>query len=502
MEEDDSSQTSVFVSYAHKDMQQRSAVSSSRLGELLQDLAYALGADHSRARIRFLKDQSGVLRISDDIDERISEHIRIADIGLVCMSESYCNSESCEKELRELMALDKRIVLVELDDFWLTGKSHRLVALREDLTKRLTSRFWTELDGHVQLFGYPLPSTASEASRRDFTTALQRLADDIKTVAREMREARREKTGPAASAVSVHAPASHADVVIAAPTSDTRGETDRLEHAYADAGFSVLRLDRFDDEMTPENVGSALADAHVFVQILGAVAGRRLPGFDDRPSSVAQFNVAKQCGIETAVWVARDFDPDEGEPDYAAFLRSIVTHRTSFEDFERYSIKLIEEHLKRARSAERVQARTDTFGADAPLVSIDADKVDANLRDRIKTALDKHVDVTCIDYDADQEALSEAVLDNDAIVLVYGDQVAGQKRANSHFKFFRRWRKAIWNEDKQRFEIAVGDASPVGGTPCPSGPNIHVIRIDDDIDQRSMYSFLSALGVGTADAVQ
>ena len=48
-------------------------------------------------------------------------------------------------------------------------------------------------------------------------------------------------------------------------------------------------------------------------------------------------------------------------------------------------------------------------------------------------------------------------------------------------------------------EIAFGDASPAGGVPCPSGPDIHVIRVDDDVDPVSMTAFLESLRMVAAE---
>ncbi|ETX28843.1 toll/interleukin-1 receptor domain-containing protein [Roseivivax isoporae] len=477
---------SLFVSYSHRDTAPIRALDTSRLAELMEKLAYKLGADNDYGRFRFLLDKQGMLRVGDVIDDRIGEHLREADIGLIFLSRAYCESESCEKELRELLALGKRLCIVELDPFWDREKTSRFEDLRERVKKILTCRFWAEDSGTVRLFGTPVPSAAKGDSKADFTDALERLAAQIIDAADEL-------PAPEAAAPPVvageRAPETEVDVILAAPTRDAVLRTDRLENGYVAHGFVVRRLDRLPGEMTPGTLDAALTRGAVFVQVLGTVAGKRLPAFGDRPSAIAQHDAAVAAGLDTLVWTPLELDPEEVDADYAAFLSGIAAQSASAEDFEQYSIPMIETRRAPPPLAS-VDADTGYF---APVVSIDADPGDAVLRDRIVTALAEHVNVTCIDDDVDHAMLTDTMRNKNAIVLVYGDKPAGQKRAKAHFEIFQQSRAAIWNSARQRFEIAVGDASPVTAQPCPKGPNVHIIRIGDDIDRASMEAFLAKL---------
>ncbi|MEM7641807.1 MAG: toll/interleukin-1 receptor domain-containing protein [Pseudomonadota bacterium] len=489
------SPTSIFISYSHEDARPRPRFTSSRMTELLADLRYELGADGTRRRFTVIKDDEGALRTGDWIDARLEDQIAGADIGLVFLSENYCRSESCAKELRSLIGQGKKLVLIELDDAWALSDDHLMTALRDDLAGLLAIRFWEEEGGARLRFGFPMPQTASGRSLEGYQQALQRLVKDIKAMARELRD-----DTPAATEPRPESDDSAVTIVLAASTSDTKAETDRLERVYRDAGYGIVRLDRSAETLTAQAIRAGLGRGDLFVQVIGAIPGRRVADYDDLPSSIAQHRIAGEAGIEVATWMAHDFDLAECGRDYADFLRGLATHQSSFEDFEAYSLKLADKKRK-ARDSERRQEKIKAQrpGVDPPLVSIDAAASDGALRDKIRDALTKHVHVDCIDDNASMEALSEAVQDNDAIILVYGEKVEGQKRAKAHFRFFRRWRRAVWNEENQRFEIAFGDAAPDTATPCPSGPGIHVIRIEDDIDPVSMQAFLSALGVDTAD---
>ena len=486
------SSTSIFVSYSHRDARHRPRFNSSRMGELLADLRYELGADGSDSPFQLIKDTEGALRTGDWIDEKIDQEIERSDIGLVFLSENYCRSTSCEKELRKFIELGKNLILVELDDSWTTSDTHAMAPLRDKLRGLLSIRFWTEEAGKILRYGYPLPQTATGHSQEGYRQQLQRLVDDIKSMSKTLPQKASTRAKPAETAKD----SSLVQIVLAASTSDTKDETDRLERVYLDGGFGVTRLDRVADTLSAEIIREHLAAAHLFVQVIGAIPGRRIEDCEGLPSSIAQHRIAKDAGIETAVWMPRGFDLAECGESYAEFLRTVVSHRSSFEDFETYSVKLarkkeetIQSELRREKIYEAVP------GEFPPLVSIDSAQGDADLRDKITAALHKHVLVDYVDYNASMEALSESVRDNDAIVLVYGQTAEGQKRARAHFRFFRRWRKAVWNEEHQRFEIAFGDAAPKDATPCPSGPGIHVIPIDADIDEVSMGAFLSSLGV-------
>lgn len=488
---------SVFVSYSHADTRPRSIVDMSRLGVLMSDVKHDLGIHDGRSPYRIVRDAEGALTAGDDIDETIAAAIDAADVGLVFLSRAYCRSENCRFELRRLVDKGKRIVLVELEEAWTTDDYPECDALRAELGDYLRVTVWGLHEGMPRRYGDPLPNMPYSEFMPEYFDAERKIVAALQKARREIEE-RRERAARdnPASAPAMSAPDEPVNVVMAAPTSDVKSVADRLERAYVAAGLSVLRLDRTEADTSPQELRRCVALGDVFVQVLGAFPGRRMEALDDTPFVIAQHDYAEAAGVEPAVWVGSEFDIAECGQAYADFLGKLVTHRTSFEDFETYTLRLVEDR-KRLRESQvrRAEVQSQFAGGETPLVSIDAAEVDADLRDRIKDALEKHVYVDCIHYNSDMDTLSEAVQDNDAIVLVYGARPEGQKRAKAHFRFFRRLRKSVWNEQKQRFEIAFGDASPADGVPCPGGPDIHVIRVDDDVDPVSMSAFLASLGV-------
>lgn len=491
---------SIFVSYSHEDARHRPYLSSSRMGELLADIKYDLGAQSERSNYRFIKDDEGLLRVGDRIDEKITMEIARADIGLVFLSEHYCNSESCKKELLDMVASDKKLVLVELDETWTNSDAHKMVAIRTEVKEVLTSRFWQGNDGTVLRIGHPLPSTANRVEHSDYLQQVAKLVRDIKEISQELVEKSdwvEELIEDVDSAL-----VRRVQIVLASSTSDTKTETDRLERAFRAAGYGVIRLDHATSALTAPSIRESIVRGDLFVQVVGAIPGRGIEDYHNLPSSVAQYRIAEEENIEIAAWLKTGFDVEECGEEYAKSLKSMFTQTNSLEDLESFCLRFAKKRQSELDSEARVVEKKGAHTlANPPLVSIDAAGTDIGLRDRIMQALGKHVHVDCIDADASMEALSDAVQDNDAILLVYGEQVEGQKRAKAHFRFFRRWRSEVLNDDQQKFEIAFGDAAPKSASPCPVGPGIHVIRIGDDIDSTSMDAFLAALGVETDEPI-
>ena len=491
---------SVFVSYSHADTRPRSIVDMSRLGVLMSDIKHDLGIHDGRSPFRILRDAEGTLTAGDDIDATVSAAIDAADVGLVFLSRGYCRSENCRFELQRLLEKGKRVILVELEEAWTTADYPEYDALRDRLSGDLRVMVWGTHDGLSRRYGDPLPNVKYSEFMSEYLEAERRIVDALYHARREIEAARgREAQAAGRPEPAGSAPDAPVNVVMAAPTSDVKAVADRLERAYVAAGVKVLRLDRTEADRDPEAAKRCIALGDVFVQVLGAFPGRRSEALGDRPVVIAQHDIAVDAGIEVSAWVAADFDMAECGEEYAAFLGRVVTHRTSFEDFETYTLRLVKDRQSLRDASDRRSRVRNFAGGDVPLVSIDAAEVDADLRDRIKDALEKHVYVDCIHYETEMETLHEAVQDNDAIVLVYGARPEGQKRAKARFRYFRRLRRTVWDEQKQRMEIAFGDASPAGGVPCPSGPDIHVIRVDDDVDPVSMTAFLESLRMVAAE---
>lgn len=484
---DGQTKTRIFVSYSHADTAPRPRVNSSRLGELLAELRYDLGADTSRSIYHFLRDTEGALNPSDQIAATLSGHIQDCHIGLVFLSQHYCRSDSCGSELRQLLDLGKPVIAVELDEEFQQGDFPGLADLRARMADIISVRFWEDRPGIPLHFGYPLPSTSDGDSLQGYRTCLLRLREGIKDAANELRQ-----SGTAES-VPEELPEGRFDVIMAAPVGDAKPLADRLERALLEEDLTVLRLDRLHG-LSTEKIRGCVGARDVFVQVLGFASGREAEELGNRSPVVAQHEIATEQQAAVVAWVPEDIDPADCSEAYGAFLSRVLTHRTSFEDFEKYAVQLARTN-KRESEAEtrRKQIVSKLSFPNLPLISLDAAAVDAALRDRIKDALDDHVIVDSIRYDVDMDSLEEAVQSNDAILLVYGAQPEGQKRAAAHFRIFRRLLRTGSREVQQRFRIAFGDASPQDAIPCPTGPDIHVIRVDEAVDPVAMERFLDSL---------
>jgi hypothetical protein len=235
----------------------------------------------------------------------------------------------------------------------------------------------------------------------------------------------------------------------------------------------------------------------LFVQLLGGVPGcplvegsalRRVPG---------QYGIAESLGAQIQTWRKPDFDVGDCDADYAQFLNGLTSHVAPFEEFEQYVVKKLVDIFASRQLDNR---RTERIGKQAsptqrPLVAIDVAKSDNDLAKKIAKAFGEYVDVETLAFDLERSELEEAISINDAVILGYGASDEGQKRANSHFKIIRKRRADV---QAKRLEMAVGNAAPPSAPPAPSGPDVPVIAIGEEVDRPAMMRFLERLGVPTA----
>jgi hypothetical protein len=431
-----------------------------------------------------------MLRTGDDINAKIESEIAQTDLALVFLSEHYCRSESCAKELQTIIDQGVRTFLIELDETWAEDVEPQMRPMKAHFESDLTARFWETKDNQVHKFGFPLPSVDRSPFKQNYLEAQQRLVRDIKDVTRELVQARGEDHA------EVPEDLEHVNVLLAMPTGDTKVEVDRLERAYQERGYSVLRLDHLSDGISADHISALLEKCDLYVQIFGSVPGKRLGNGMDGPLVIAQYELATTANASIAARSIEDLDIEEVDEAYAEFLNSAVYHDSLFEEFEQYTARIVDEKVRERESNQRRQERQSTEETYfAPLVSIDAAETDAELSRRIHEALKDHVDVVQLDYHPNRTDLQDAVSDNDAIVLVYGPNEDGWKRANKHFQFFRRFRRQVSNAENQKLEIAIGDASPATAPGRPSGPGVHLIKVEDKVDSASLQAFLASLGV-------
>jgi hypothetical protein len=481
-------QVKLFVSYAHADFVARPPFNDSRVGQLLSDIKHDIGCYGSRPRFCILRDVEQLIQISQSIHGRIDAAIAECDAALVLLSENYCLSEECAKEFDQLVKCEKPIFVVETEDVSSTEFAEPLANHKAYMEEIRSARFWGMEDRRTIRFGYPMPHSDISKHRDKYVTALEELVAHIKDQAKDILSAGELDRARLDLNYTMY---------LASPTSDVKAEADQLEKAVEADGSSVLRIDpglvSGDATRLQAAFRDAIARCDIYVQLLGSTPGRSLGEGPASQLAAAQYAVATELGKRIYSWRKSGFDIGECRPDYSAFLSSVQSHLTSIEEFEQYVRRKAKDVQAHRESAERRKARgadSEVSGASLKLVAIDVAQADNHLARRITAALRSHVDIDTLAFDLDASALSEAVADNDAIILGYGPSEDGQRRAKAHFKIIR---KKKGEQKAKRFELAVGDAAPETAPPCPQGPDVHVISVRDEIDEAALLAFLTRL---------
>jgi hypothetical protein len=482
-------QFKLFASCCHVDLQPSPGFRESRVGRIVADLEYDLDCGSDRSPFKILRDEE-IPSVCENSESARQAAITDCDLAIVFFSGAFCASQRCLVELARLIEINKPLVLVDTEPAWLNDNADDVARLRERLKDIPLVQFW-ELDpnkGTVR-FGFPLPDVDRVAHGK-YDDAVQRVVASVKEQAVKSLWAgsRAEQTGHL-----------RYTVFMACPTLDVKPDAARLTGAIESEGHSVLAFDpEFDvshADSFSATMSKALAKCDIYVQLLGCRPGRAVPGTDLRLVR-AQYEVAKNSGKSIYVWLSSDFDIDECNPEYAAFLREIhfSYHIGNYVEFDTYVRKKLNDLVVQRQFEDRRAARSR--GADVrSLVAIDAARADRDLAEKIADALARYVDINNLDYDLNQKSLAEAVTQSNGVVLAYGESTEGQKRAQAHFSIIRRQKAEIMFK---HLELAVGDGAPATAPPCPRGPNVHVITVADIVDPVAMFQFLERLGVHPA----
>ena len=480
-------QLKLFISYSQADLEPRPGFNESRVGRIMDEVKYELSCHSSRSRFKILRDVE-MINISDNFRDKIREAILACDMAILFFSDNYCRSEECEAELIQLKDAGKPLFLVETEPPMINDDQDRTRKLRADLKDILSARFWgIDNDQKRVRFGFPMPENST--TRDKYYQALDVLVTGLKARAAELPQAADDQEESDQRCA----------VFVACPTNDVKPQAMQLATDLEADGHSVHAFDPELDVRDANSFGDvlsqALANCDVYVQLLGAIPGKAVPGTDWRLVR-AQYEMAKKAGRPAFIWRAADFDMEEVAPDYGAFLKEITPacQIGNFVEFEEYLKKKLNDIAAQRRSDARraLRLQEPAVVSSLPFVTIDAAPADRELAQKIADALGKYVNVDHLEYDLTGQTLADAITDNNALVLAYGQSTEGQKRTQAHFKLIRRPKGEL---SFKGLELAVGNGAPPTAPPCPRGPNVHVITVADEVDSAAMSTFLKTLGI-------
>jgi hypothetical protein len=431
-----------------------------------------------------------ITNISQNFRDAIQAAINECDMALVFVSSDFCASEECEAEFVQLIESGKPLFLIETEPIWYSDDQNRISKYRNAIKDNLFVQFWErDTNQTVTRFGFPLPNVDRHTMDK-YYNVLDMLTRGVKDRAAKllvMESGTEDETRPRHT------------VFMACPTPDVKSEAERLVDALEADGHSVHvfdpDLELCDAASLEEILSGSLAKSDVYVQLLGAVPGKKVSGSDVRLVR-AQYEAAKKLGKTLYLWRPSNFDIEECQTEHAAFLKDIalVCNLGSYPEFETYVRKKLKDIDAQRRSKDRRAQREEAAGPRSswPLVAIDAAQTDRDLAEKITSALKGYVDIDNLDYELTPEGLEDAVRDNNALVLAYGQSAEGQKRAKAHFKLVRRQKAELASKS---IEVAIGNGAPTTAPPCPCGPDVHVITVAEKVDPQSLSQFLARLGV-------
>lgn len=477
----------LFVSYCRADTEPRPGFNVSRVGRMMDEVKYELGCHSSRSRFKILRDVE-MINVADNFRSKIRDAIADCDMAILFISENFCRSEECEAEFAQLVKAGKPLFLVETEPTLLDDEEDRIKKYRKEVEGVLVARFWGSDNNQKYVrFGFPIPD--SSTNRDKYYEVLDTLVTGLKARASKLPRSADDEEGPEVRYA----------VFVACPTPDVKPELLRLATSLEAEGHSLCafdpELDVRDADSFTAALSEALAKCDVYVQLLGATPGKAVPGTNWRLVR-AQYEMARKAGKPPFIWRAAGFDFEELAPDYGAFLKEIasVCQIGNFVEFEEYLKKKLNDLAAQRRSDARraLRSQEPDVMSSLPFVTIDAARADSDLAQKIADALVRYVNVDYLDYDLTGQKLADAVADNNALVLAYGKSTEGQKRTQAHFKLIRRPTEEF---SFKGLELAVGNGAPRTAPPCPRGPNVHVITVEDEVDRVAMSAFLKKLGV-------
>jgi TIR domain len=478
----------LFISYSHADLKPRPGFEDSRVGRMMADVKHDLCCYSDRSPFKILRDEE-ITSVSENFRQVIQAAINECDMALVFLSPNFCASEECEAELAQLIEAAKAgkpLFIVDVEPPWLDGDQNRIAKHRNAIKDILFVQFWEwDRNNNLLRFGFPLPDIDTAAMDK-YYDAMEKLTKAIKRRAAKLlfMESGTEQE-----------PHLRQTVFMACPTADVKSEAMRLVDALEADNHTVHvfdpDLELHGDASLEDVVSASLAKSDVYVQLLGAIPGRSVPGCNSRLVR-AQYDTAKKLGKTFYLWRASGFDIEECQPEYGAFLKDIalVSNLGNYPEFETYLRKKLKDVTAQRESKDRRDKREQA--ASWPLVAIDAARADRELAEKITSALQDYVDINNLDYNLTAQGLADAVTDSNALVLAYGQSAEGRKRAQAHFKLVRRQRAELASKN---LELAVGNGAPPTAPPCPRGPNVHVITVTEKVDAQAMFRFLERLGV-------
>jgi len=279
-------------------------------------------------------------------------------------------------------------------------------------------------------------------------------------------------------------------ILLAQTTDDVEDEADQMRCYLSQYGDEIAVLPKCGYSQGGEAFMAAfqqdLAQADVFVQLLGRRAGRVPP---DLPQGYTgfQLSAAKAAGVEIMQWRHPDLDVGGvGDVNYRTVLMAETVVASGLEAFKN---EVLVRSRKRQPEPRKIQSQTNS-----PTVFINADDKDMTIakeieRECLQQTLIAFLPMSGPSSEANRRDLAENLTDCDVLLFIYGDTT--QDWIRSQLRFFGKV-KPKREADPKLLAICNGPPAQkpdIGIT----FPNAHFINCTDGWDMPKIRSLLAEL---------
>mgnify|MGYP006143698895 CR=1 FL=1 len=476
----------VFVSYAHVNNQPFVPGQAGWVSTLVDNLRASLAQKLPRragapAAASVWMDPR--LPGNDEFDTKIEEALRQSATLLIVHSGAYLDSEWCRRERESFLKgiaergepVRGRVFVVEYEE----------APRPPELSKLLGYRFWCRDadDPASRPLGFPVPTPDERAYYNMVLDVAAEMAAQIRSLRTE---------GPAQQADAPAGPT----VFLAETTEDLDAQRDETRRYLNQAGYRVVPegwYPRDDPAQYAEAATRDMADARLFVQLLGPVPGRRPPTLPEGYAAL-QCRLAEEAKLEVVQWRPRDLDPRTvADAHLKTLLERATVQATGLEEFKRNVVEILRRPPPPPPSA--APGNADDF----KLVFVNHDRTDQELGRTIFEALQaRRLGASRMLDQGTPEEIREFLQANlascDGLILVYGATTQAWL-----FSQVQEYRKARGRRERALQAWAVYEGPPPEkGDLAFQIPNLKVINCRQGFDAASLDDFVAGLAAEAA----
>ncbi len=239
-------------------------------------------------------------------------------------------------------------------------------------------------------------------------------------------------------------------------------------------------------------VDKDLADAVVFVQLLGSTPCRR-PAGADRSYSTLQYERALHAGRPLHQWRDPSLDVTQiADPEHRALVDGPKVRAMNLEEFKRGIVDAAAEEL---RQRERAVTRLDTHGEGGGFVFINASPGDVETAERLAGLLSERGHIcewTTEDDHDDTEFIRDNITSSDGLIIVWGEDKRWVRRQGKEVR-------ALWSKVKGRlksFAVLKGPPPKESTSLGMSIPKMQLIDCHDGLEMHRLREFVDNLEKG------